>query len=224
MRRNRLVVIAVIAVAIAATAAGCGGGKSASSTGTSTDVTVTPGQTKASIYNDPSQLVLAEADLPNGYIVDAPNTRSVTNADASRGRPASYKQTLESFGRIIGYASGWKPGSVSVQGPLQIQSSASTFETDGGAEDAFALGLKEVDSRYSKVEMAKTIGDESRMYSINLSSGTTQLIQFAVAWRSGRVLATIAVTAEQDTISAGEAEAYAHKQQQRIDAVLKAAK
>ena len=95
---------------------------------------------------------------------------------------------------------------------------------DGGAEDAFALGLKEVDARYSKVEMAKTIGDESRMFSVNLTSGNQQLVQFAVAWRTGRVLATVAVTAEEDTVSAGEAEAYAQKQQQRIDAVLKAAK
>lgn len=214
--------ILALAVAIAAVAAGCGGGKSSS--GTTTEIAVTPGQTKASIYNDPSQLVLTEVDVPKGYVVDRPNTRPVTNADASRGRPSSYKQTLASYGRIIGYASGWRPGSTGVSGPLQIQSSASTFETDGGAEDAFALGLKEIDQRYSKVEMAKTIGDESRMFSINLSDGHQQLVQFAVAWRSGRVLCTIAVTAEEDTVSSGEAEAYAQKQQQRIDAVLKAAK
>ena len=220
MRRYRLLVLPALALSIAAVAAGCGGGGSATTThAAGVTAPATPGQAKSSVYNDPSAFVLVEADVPDGYEVDRENTRAVTNADASRGRDDAYKRTLESFGRIGGYASGWRPGASSgVSGPLQIESSASTFESVGGATDAFALGVKEVGTKFTKVELKKGIGDEARMWKTEVAGINGPLTLFTVAWRTGRVLSTMAVASEQGRVAADVATEYANKAQARVEA------
>lgn len=207
-----MLTILVLAVTVAAT--GCGGGKS----GSATTTPATPGQVEVSVYNDPSRFVLVEQDLPTGYVVDDENTRAITNADAAKGRDDSYLRQLLSWGRIAGYASGWRPATVDVEGPLQIQSSASTFETVGGAVDAFSSGLEEVTSEFEEVDAGETVGEESRMWTRGLDAASGQLTVYAMAWRSGQVLATLAVTSRTGGVSANDALAYAQKQEARIEA------
>ena len=219
MRRYRLPALAALALSIAAVAAGCGGGGSTTTTeAAGVTEAPTPGQTPASIFNDPAQFVLAEGDLPTGYVVDASNTRAVTNADAARGRDSAYLRNLQSMGRISGYASGWRPEAPDVQGPLQVESSASTFETVGGASDAFALGLKEAAGKFTQVEMKESIGDEARMYTTVLKGANGDYTLYTVAWRYDRVLSTLSVASLKDTVTPGEAMVFAQKQQERIKA------
>jgi len=222
MRRYRLLALAALALSIAAVAAGCGGGGSTTTTeAAGVTVAPTPGQTPASIFNDPARFVLTEDDVPTGYVVDAENTRAVTNADAARGRDNAYLRNLESMGRISGYASGWRPGSADVQGPLQVESSASTFETVGGASDAFALGVKEVGNKFTKVEMKESIGDEARMYSTVIKGADGDYTLYTAAWRYDRVLATLSVASLKDTVTPGDAMVFAQKQQERIKAAAR---
>ena len=219
MRRNRLLALAALALSIAAVAAGCGGGGSATTTeAAGVTVAPTPGQAPASIFNDPAKFVLAEQDMPTGYVVDASNTRAVTNADAARGRDSAYLRNLQSMGRISGYATGWRPESTDVQGPLQVESSASTFETVGGASDAFALGLKEASGKFTAVDMKESIGDEARMFTAVLTSPNGDLTLYTVAWRYDRVLATLAVASLKGTVTPGDAMVFAQKQQERVKA------
>lgn len=211
--RHRLLSPLVLAVAVAAIAAGCGGGGSKNGAATP----ATPGQTKASIYNDPARFVLTEQDVPTGYVLDAQNTRAITNQDSAKGRGDAYLRQILSWGRIAGYASSWRPGKVDVQGPLQVFSTASTYDNVGGAEDAFAQGLKEVSSAYKRVD-SKGVGDESRMLTRVLDGPNGKLTQYAIVWRRGQVIATIAATSLQDTVSADDALAFAQKQEKRIEA------
>lgn len=227
MRRRQLTVLAVLALAIAGIAAGCGGGKKEAATtvavaenGTTTEAAgdLLPGQTKPSIYNDASLFVLHADDVPTEYTVDVQNTRGVTNADTAKGRGDAYLRQIKSWGRITGYGAGWIPSAEAVQKePLQIQSSASTFETVGGASDAFAQGVKETAGlKVEPLEMSETVGDESRMWvaTIATESGGNLTI-YELAWRSGRILATLAV-ATRGEIKADGAIDVAKKQQARI--------
>ena len=213
MQRTRLALLIVLVLAATIAAAGCGGGKS----GSPAPNPATPGQVKASVFNDPALFVLAEQDMPDGYTLDAQNTRAISNADAAKGHDDAYLRQLLSWGRIAGYASGWLPGTPGPQGPLQIESSASTFETVGGAVDAYAAGLKEIGSKLKQADPGETVGEESRMWTQTLQSSSGPLTLYSMAWRSGQVLATIAVTAQKDGISADDALAYAQKQQARIE-------
>ena len=232
MRRRHLPLLALLAVAIAAFAAGCGSKKEAATTvaavnGTTTAVDTTDlleGQTPPSIYNDASLFALHADDVPTGYVVDRDNTRAVTNADSAKGRGDEYLRQLESWGRITGYATGWLPSGDSAQNdPVQIQSSGSTFETEGGAIDAFAQGVKEADKlQVEKTDMPDTVGDESRMWIAKLgesTAGQKPLTIYEIAWRSGRVLATLAV-ATRGGASKDDALALANTQQERIDRIV----
>lgn len=232
MRRRHLTVLAVLALAIAGIAAGCGGSKkdaaattvAVSDTGTTTTAAtdLLPGQTKPSIYNDASLFVLHEDDVPVDYTVDVQNTRGVTNADTAKGRGDAYLRQIKSWGRITGYGAGWLPSESAVQKePLQIQSSASTFETVGGASDAFAQGVKETAKlKVKPTEMSETVGDESRMWiaTIDTASNGTLTI-YEMAWRSGRILATLAV-ATKGSVKADAAIEFAKKQQARIERIV----
>ena len=216
MQRIRLATVIALVLAATVAAAGCGGGGKSGSPGPEPAM---PGQVEASVFNDPSRFVLAAEDMPEGYTVDRTNTRAIANADAAKGHDDAYLRQLLSWGRIAGYASGWLPGGSDATGPLQVQSSASTFETVGGAVDAFAQGLKEVGTKYKQVDPDETIGEESRMWTSSLDNGEVPLTVYAMAWRSGRVLATIAVTGRTGRASADDALAYAQKQQARITGV-----
>lgn len=229
MRRHRLLALAVAIVAIAAVAAGCGGGKKSSATTTNATAAASstsgsgdllPGQSKPSVFNDASLFVLTENDVPTGYVLDAQNTRARTNADISTGRGSAYLRQVQSWGRITGYAVGWRLDDASVQGPLQIESSASTFETVGGAEDAFAQGLTEVPKTVEQVEMKKGVGDEARMWTQTVNGQNGKLAVYLIAWRSGQVLATLATTSQAETAALADAYAYAQKQQDRIAGVV----
>ena len=215
MRRARLVALVALVSVGAVTAAGCGGGGSSSSPST---LPATPGQSKASVFNDPALFVLDETDLPDGYVVDVPNTRPITNADTAKGHDNAYLRNIESRGRISGYASGWRLTQAQVAGPLQIESRASTFETVGGAIDTFTQGLGEISPKYRRVDMTDTVGDESRMWTLSLEGANGPLTIFSVAWRSGRVLGTLSTTSQAGTGSADDALAYAQKQERRIEA------
>lgn len=214
MRHLRLAALAALAAAAAVAATGCGGGSSSSS---SSAPPATPGQSKASVFNDPALFVLGEADLPDGYVVDPPNTRSLSNADVAKGHDSAYLRDLQSKGRIGGYASGWRLNKAEQAGPIQIESQASTFETVGGAVDTYAQALGEVSPKYKRVELTDTVGDESRMWTLSLDSANGPLTIFSVAWRSGRVLGALSTTSQAGTGSADDALAYAQKQQQRIE-------
>lgn len=240
MRRRHLAALVVLALAVAGIAAGCGGGKkdaaattvAVSGTGTTTAVATSSsdlldGQAKPSLYNDASLFALHEDDLPTGWVIDGGNTRSVTNDDTAKGRGDAYKRQLESWGRIAGYATGWLPGpDLTGKEIRQIQSSASTFETVGGAEDAFAQGLKEVaaSKQVTEVDRELHLGDEARMWKavVKTSTGSTLTI-YELAWRSGRVLATLAVTGDETTATPESALDYAKRQQNRIAVQEKAA-
>lgn len=215
MRRLRLATLAALVAAATVTAAGCGGSSTSSSPSAPP---ATPGQSKASVFNDPALFVLEETDLPDGYVVDPPNTRSISNADAAKGRDSAYLRDLESKGRIGGYASGWRLAKAEQAGPIQIESQASTFETVGGAVDAYAQVLGEIGPRYKRVDLTDTVGDESRMWTLSLDSANGPLTIFSVAWRSGRVLGALSTASQAGTGSADDALAYAQKQQQRIEA------
>jgi hypothetical protein len=225
MRRHKPLALVALAIAVAAVASGCGGGNKSSVTtnataaagSTSGSGDLLPGQSKPSVFNDASLFVLTENDVPTGYVVDAQNTRARTNADISTGRGNAYLRQVESWGRITGYASGWRLDDASVQGPLQIESSASTFETIGGAEDAFAQGLKEVPKTVEQVEMKKGVGDEARMWTQTVNGQNGKLTVYLIAWRSGQVLATLATTSQTESATLADAYAYAQKQQDRIE-------
>lgn len=223
MRRHQLATLVALAVAIAAVAAGCGDDKPSATTTVAAGVDTTPsdlipGQSKPSVYNDASLFVLHEDDLPTGYLVDAGNTRAVTNRDSAKGRDESYLRQLESWGRITGYASGWRPGTPDVEGPLQVQSSASTFETVGGAVDAYALGIKEAEgTKLTRLELDAGVGDEARMWTTDVESDLGTLAVYQIAWRSGQVLAVVAVTSTKGTVTPGDAIEYAQLQQRRIE-------
>lgn len=215
MRRTRLAaLVAIAALVVAIAAAGCGGGSSSSPAAPPP----TPGQSKASVFNDPALFVLEEADLPDGYVVDAPNTRPITNADTARGRGDAYLRNIESMGRITGYASGWRLTNAEVVGPIQIQSSASTYETVGGAEDAYTQLLTEISPKYKPVDATDTVGDESRMWTRSLDSADGPLTVYTIAWRYGQVIAALSATSLGATGSADDALAYAQKQETRIEA------
>ena len=215
MRGTQLAVLAALAAAAAVAAAGCGG--SGSSSGPAAPPT-TPGQSKASVFNDPALFVLAEADLPDGYVVDPPNSRPVTNADTAKGRDNAYLRNIQSMGRIGGYASGWRLTKAEVVGPIQIESSASTYETVGGAVDAYALALTEISPEYRAIDATDKVGDESRAWTRSIDGPNGPLTVYTLAWRSGRVLGALSATSQGDTGSLDDALAYAQKQQQRIEA------
>jgi hypothetical protein len=212
MRQTRLIVLAAVVVAIAATAAGCGGGSSSPAT-----PVPTPGQSKASVFNDPALFVLDETDLPDGYVVDVPNTRPITNADTAKGHDSAYLRNIESMGRISGYASGWHLTDAKVVGPIQIESRASTYETVGGAEDAYAQLLTEIGPKYKPVDATETIGDESRTWTQPLDSANGPLTVYTIAWRYGQVVAALSTASQGGTGSADDALAYAQKQETRIE-------
>jgi hypothetical protein len=213
MRRRRLATIAVLLVAIAAIAAGCGSDSSSSSS----TPAPTPGQSKASVYNDPALFILGEAALPGGYVLDPSNTGAITNADSVKGRGDAYRRNVASWGRISGYGTGWRPDSADIQGPLQIQSFASTYETEGGAIDAFAQGITELEQAWTMVDSSVKVGDEVRFATRDLDSTAGPITLYMVAWRSGQVHGTLALTWERDRGSLDEAIAYAEKQQERIE-------
>lgn len=232
MRRRHLAALLVLVLAVAGIAAGCGGGKKDAATtvavgdnGTTTAVDTTAsdlvaGQSKPSIYNDASLFALHADDVPTGWVIDGSNTRAVSNADAAKGRDEAYKRQLESWGRIIGYATGWVPGPDITGGvPEQVESFASTFETVGGAEDAFAQGLKDVAGNKNAVAVERElhIGDEARLYKVSVTgSGGTSFTIFSLVWRSGRVLSVLSVTGNPSTATPEAALDFAKRQQNRI--------
>ena len=215
MRATRFAVLAALVAAAVVAAAGCGGGGASSSPAAPP---ATPGQSKASVFNDPALFVLDEADLPDGYVVDPPNTRPITNADTAKGHDNAYLRNIQSMGRIGGNASGWRLTRADVVGPIQIESSASTYETVGGAEDAYALALTEISPEYKAVDATDTVGDESRAWTRSIDGPNGPLTVYTLAWRSGRVLGALSATSQGDTGSLDDALAYAQKQQQRIEA------
>lgn len=214
MHRTRLAVLAALAVAVAV--AGCGGGSSSSSP---EQLPPTPGQSKASLFSDPALFVLDETDLPDGYELDPPNTRPITNADTAKGRDDAYLRNIKSMGRIGGYASGWRLTKAEQAGPIQIESSVSTYETVGGAVDAYALALlTEISPAYKRVAGVDTVGDESRAWKLLLDGANGPLVIHTIAWRFGQVIGVLATTSQAGTDSIDDALAYAQKQQQRIAA------
>ena len=215
MRRTRLAVLAALAATFAVAVTGCGGGSSSSSP---EQLPATPGQSKASLFGDPALFVLDETDLPDGYQLDPPNTRAITNADTARGRDDAYLRNIKSMGRISGYASGWRLTKAEQAGPIQIESSVSTYETGGGAVDAYALALTEISPAYKRVADVDTVGDESRAWKRPLDGANGPLVIHTIAWRSGQVIGVLATTSQAGTDSIDDALAYAQKQQQRIAA------
>lgn len=213
MRRRHLATVAVLLVTIAAIAAGCGSDSSSSSRSPAP----TPGQAKASVYNDPALFILGEDALPGGYVLDPSNTGAITNADAVKGRDDAYRRNVASWGRISGYGTGWRPDAADIQGPLQIQSFASTYETEGGAIDAFAQGISELQQEWKLEDSSAKVGDEARFASRELESANGPITIYMVVWRSGQVHGTLALTWERDRGSLDEAVTYAGKQQERIE-------
>lgn len=217
MRRRHLAILAVLLVALAAIAAGCGGGSGSSES----TPAPTPGQSKASVYNDPSLFVLGEDALPGGYVLDVTNTGAITNDAAVKGRDDAYRRNVASWGRISGYGSGWRPDSAEIAGPLQIQSFASTYETEGGSIDAFAQGISELQESWTMVDSSEKVGDEARYATRDLESSSGPITIYMVAWRSGQVHGTLALTWERDRGSIDQAIAYAGKQQERIEQTIR---
>ena len=177
----------------------------------------------AALAPTPSTLVLRRADVGQAY---TGRGAPVDNAEAARGAPAGFATKLARWGRIAGYQVDFarSAGPAALQdGPLEIQSSASVYRSEGGARLSFAYARRHlVPAGYAPLALAFAVGDEARQWVSQGQSGLGTVLHYVLIWRDRNVDAAIVVTGRVGVVSAADIAPLARRQQARIRAALRA--
>lgn len=209
--------ITVAALLILGFATACG----SSSTKSTTTASGTPkSTTTASTENiDPKTMVLQLQDLPTGFQT-APGSgyKSLTAAakESSNVSAAQYK--------VWGYVTGFdgdfsKNGSVAdlMSGAGEILSSVSVYRTSAGSANSLASTVKACSRPpFHELSLGVRIGDEAHLCTAVQTSGGVKAQVYAIAWRRGRIRASILVSGLEGSTSPNEAVALAKRQDSRI--------
>jgi hypothetical protein len=159
---------------------------------------------------DPKMMVLRIGDLPASGFARRPSSGYVTTAKA-QATEARKGENFAALGRSNGYEESFVGATQG--GQVTVASSATVFNTAGGAHRALAFIERDGadPNRYRQLEAIR-VGAEARLYQV-LGVAFT----YEVAWRSGDVLSTVVVAGAQasDAISLGL------HQQRRVAAAMR---
>jgi len=176
---------------------------------------------------DAKRMVLGLADLPAGFTVGKGQYVDNTAA-AKETKSQSETKTLADFGRwgrLTGYERTFeREGLV---GALQLESNASIYKTTQGARDStrssFATATNPTPEGwlFKRVSSGGPIGEEARVYAVNVKKEGVDLTVVAVIWRYQTVKAAIFAGGLRGTVDVAEVVRLARKQQARIESALR---
>jgi hypothetical protein len=170
---------------------------------------------------DPKEMVLQLGDLPAGFGKES--GKYVSNVQVARKQDVSIAE-LRRWGRVIGYDVVF--GKKRLVGLSQVDSSANTYETPGGAHDSFreqvaaATGPNDRGLVFKRLSTGGAIGHESRLYVARTKSGGVTVDVYAVVWRYSRVTAAVIGAGIAATVDAHVVVDLARKQQRHILAAV----
>jgi hypothetical protein len=158
-----------------------------------------------------SNLVLLPSDLPKAF-QQFDEGRQV-RADAHPGPRASATR----FGRQDGWKARYhRRGDATTKGPLVIESRADVFRDGGGARkdlDAYAQEADAADAVQS-IDVP-SLGDEARGSMLLQGNARTGLRYYTVAWRDGRITASVSASGFAAGLRLADVVALARKQEAR---------
>jgi hypothetical protein len=169
---------------------------------------------------NPRTLVLGPADVP-GFVVDEALTGPVANEEVARGREQGYEEKLEDWGRIGGFSRQLRregkagPGVRTADG---LNSVASVYEDEDGAEESFATGVQDYAEAGFAREGDLDLGDEGRLF--RGTDGKRQVEYLIATWRRGEVIASVVVEARPERVGFATLRELAREQDERIAAAL----
>lgn len=154
------------------------------------------------------RLVLQPADVPAGL-------EQFDEGRQARGdQPGGARAAADRFGRLGGWKARYRrTGSVTVAGPLVIESRADVFESNGGARDELEAFAADPQGQAKEVDL----GDKGVLTTAVQPAFPRPLRIYVVAWRHDNAVAVVTVqgfrgVSEQATL------ALARTQEQRIEA------
>jgi hypothetical protein len=152
---------------------------------------------------DPARLVLQRSDVPAGFRLDRDKSGPRTNAAAAQSNPA-LRSLFARAERTGGYVAEYQ------RGDLNITSRADLFRRREGAGMLFTY-FDRVMRNQGVIRNKVEVGTEARIYS------APALELALIAWRRGRVFASLATTG----LPRAKALALAHTQDRRIAKALR---
>lgn len=156
------------------------------------------------------QIVLQPADVPRDF------------ARFDEGRQLAVEQRIEGarFDRVDGWKARYRrSGTPATEGPLVIASLADAFESESGAEDAFAAledALDGSDVGWQPVE-APMLGDEAIARTVEQGSGPSRVRFHTILWRQGNITASVEANGFAAGLDVNDAVELARKQAARIE-------
>lgn len=158
------------------------------------------------------QLVLQPADLPRGF--QAFDFGRQVRVDAHPGP----RSDAARFGRQDGWKARYRNGSGS-DDPTIVESRADIFASSKGAKADLAAYGEEIErsrtNGWKSVDVP-AIGDASRGGTLLQGVPKSRIRYFIVAWREGRISASVTVSGFDRSTTLAEAVAFARKQQVRL--------
>lgn len=168
---------------------------------------------------DTKQMVLRLADMPTGFAPESGHYVSNAQQTAS----TTPHRNFEKLGRITGYSARYtKDGIV---GLLQIESEANVYRSATLAHRSFLGGVKAVEAQktisFRRLAVGDPLGHEARLYKATTTESGTKVDVYALAWRSGGVIASVTGAGLAGTVDPADLVLLARKQQPRISRVAK---
>lgn len=147
-----------------------------------------------------------------------------TQFDQGELRPTDLSPPRDDPNRF-GREGGWKarfhrPASTATKGPIVIDSRADLFDSTAGAEQDFSLYEQALDQlaegAHGRPIPAPPLADEAHAVRFDQGFPPNAVRHYVLAWRHGRVTASVSVNGFERRIQFADAIALARKQQQRI--------
>ena len=181
---------------------------------------VTAATALAATAPSPRALLLRSADLPAGFAGGGAAVVRVSNAAAARDGPPGFLHELRRWHRVVGYRIVFsRPASATglQEGPLEIRSSASVYESATGAKAALAYTrLHLVPEGTARIALGFPLGDGALEYVSQNASTIGALLVYTVIWRERRVVASVVVVGRVGVVSAADVAPLAQRQDRRI--------
>jgi len=142
MIRGRLAIGGLVVIALLAVAVACGGGDEEGTAVPSPGATGTPAgaptATPSAVEQQLRGMVLQLRDLPAGFSLAEESFSTNQDVAGSGDDAPSVLVKLTEWGRILGHGVVFSPEASSASGILLVDSTASLYQSDGGAATSFA--------------------------------------------------------------------------------------